>query len=108
MQLLGLPHSCLLPCFLDLDSHRGVDSLDLFSLFYKKLADIIAPTLSVIFRGFFRRGSFSMCWRSANVTAIPKGAPSQEKENFSPTSITRILSKVFEKLVSHELIVRFL
>ena len=46
---------------------------------------------------------FPECWRSANVTAIPKGAPSPDKENYLPISITPILYKVYEKLVSHKL-----
>ena len=35
------------------------------------------------------------CWRSANVTAIPKGAPSPHRENYRPISITPILFKVY-------------
>ena len=43
------------------------------------------------------------CWRSATVTAIPKGSPSPDRENYRPTSITLILSNVYDKLVSHNL-----
>ena len=57
---------------------------------------------SIIFRGLIRRGSFPECWRSANVTAIPKSAPSPDRENYRPISIIPILSKVHEKLVSHK------
>ena len=59
--------------------------------------------ISIIFRWLIRRGLFSECWRSANVTAIPKGAPSPDRENYRPISIAPILSKVYEKLVSHKL-----
>ena len=45
-------------------------------------------------------GWFPECWRSANVTAIPKGAPSADRENYLHISITHILSKVNEKIVS--------
>ena len=65
--------------------------------------DIITPKLSIIFRGLIRRGSFPECWLSANVTAIPKGAPSPDRENYHSISITPILSKVYEKLVFHKL-----
>ena len=41
-----------------------------------KFGDIIAPKLSINFIGLIHRGSFPECWQSANVTAIPKGAPS--------------------------------
>ena len=88
---------------LDLDTYGGVDSLGVFPLFLKKVADIIAPKLSTIFRRFIRLGSFPECWRSANVTDIPKGAPSPDRENDRPISITHILSKVYEKLVSNKL-----
>ena len=64
---------------------------------------IIAPKRSIIFSILIRMGSMSECWRSANVTAIPKGAPSPDRENFRPISVTPIMSKVYEKFVSHKL-----
>ena len=45
-------------------------------------------------------GSFPVCWRVADVTPIPKGPPSSSASNFRPISLTPILSKVFERLVS--------
>ena len=42
-------------------------------------------------------------WLSVDVTAIPKGARSFDRENYSPISITPLLSKVYEKLASHKL-----
>ena len=48
----------------------------------------------------FRLGSFPACWRQANVTPIPKGPPSSSVANYPPISITSVLSKVFERLVS--------
>ena len=74
-------------------TYGGVELFGVFPLFLKKLADIIAPKLSIIFRRLIRLGSFPVCWRSANVTAIPKGAPSPDKENYRPISITPIQSK---------------
>ena len=55
---------------------------------------IIAPKLSIIYCGLIRRESFPECWRSTNVTAIPKSAPSPDTENYRPISITPILAKV--------------
>ena len=51
---------------------------------FMEVADIIAPKLTIIFRGHIRLGSFPRYWRSANVTAIPKGAPSPDWENYDP------------------------
>ena len=59
--------------------------------------------LSIIFRKLIRLLSFPECWRSANATAIPKGDPSSDKENYQPISISSILTKVCENLVSHKL-----
>ena len=67
------------------------------------VADTIAPKLSKIFRGLIRRLSFPECWQSANATAIPNGAPSLNRENYGLISITPILSKVYEKLISIKL-----
>ena len=44
-----------------------------------------------------------MVWQSANVTVIPKSAPSPDRVNYLPISITPILSNVYVKLVSHNL-----
>ena len=44
-----------------------------------------------------------MCWRVANVTAIPKVNNSPDVKDYRPISITPILSKIFEKLLSAKL-----
>ena len=58
------------------------------------------PHLSVVSRRHVRLGSFPACWRQANVASIQKGPPSSSVANCRPISITSILSKVFECLVS--------
>ena len=86
---------------IDLDLNGGTDPLCMFPLFlFKRTADVMAPRLSVVFRGLVRLGSFPACWRQANVTPIPKGPPSSSVANYRPISITSVLSKVFERLVS--------
>ena len=72
----------------------------MFPLFLERTADVLAPRLSVVFRRLVRLGSFPACWRQANVTPIPKGPPSSSVANYRPISITPVLSKVFERLVS--------
>ena len=88
---------CLL---LNLDPYGGTDQLGMFPLFLKRTADVMAPRLSIVFRRPVRLGSFPACWRQANVTPILKGSPSSSVVNYRPISITSVLSKVFERLVS--------
>lgn len=95
--------SYLLKLLSDLDEHGGVDPVGCFPLFYKKVADILSPRLARIFRMLIRSGSFPVCWRVANITAIPKEANSPNVSDYRPISITPILSKVFEKLLSRRL-----
>ena len=85
---------------LDLDSYGGTDPLGMFPLFLKRTAEVLAPRLTVVFRPLLRLGSVPVCWRVANVTPIPKGPPSSSVSNYSPISLTPILSKAFERLVS--------
>ena len=79
-----------------LDPCGGTDPLAMFPLFLKRTADVMA----VVFRRLVRLGSFPACWRQANVTPIPKGPPSSSVANYRPISITSVLSKVIERLVS--------
>ena len=87
---------------LDLDPYEGSDPLGMFPLFLKRTADVLAPRprLSVVFRRLVRLGSFPACWRQANVTPFPKGPPSSSVAYYRPISITSVLSKVFEWMVS--------
>ena len=78
---------------LDLDPYGGTDPLDLFPLFLKRTADVMAPCLSVVFRPLVRLGVFPACWRQAYVTSIPKGPSSSSVANYRPISIISVLSK---------------
>ena len=71
----------------------------MFPLFLKRMTDVLAPRLSVVFWRILRLGSFPACWRQANVTPIPKGPSSSSVANYRLISITPVLSKVFERLV---------
>ena len=85
---------------LDLDSYGGADPLGMFPLFLKKTAMVLGPRLAVVFRRLLRLGSFPVCWRVGNVTPIPKGPPSSSASYYRPISLTPILSRLFEQLVS--------
>ena len=83
-----------------LRSSGATDPLGMFPLFLKRTADVMAPRLSVVFRRLVRLGSFPACWRLANVTPIRKKKPSSSVDNCRKMSITSVLSKLFERLMS--------
>ena len=58
---------------LDLDPYDDTDPLDMFHLFPKRTANVMAPRLRVVFWRLVRLGSFPACWRQAKITTIPKG-----------------------------------
>ena len=60
----------------------------------------MAPCLGVVFRLLVRLGSFPVCWRQANVTPILKDPLSSSVANYRPISITSVLYKISEHLVS--------
>ena len=75
------------------------------SIAFNKVSHILAPKLSKIFRILIRKGSFPVCWRTADVTPIPKSAnESFYPKDYRPISITPILSKVFERLLAKRII----
>ena len=88
---------CLL---LDLDPYGGTDPLLCFLFFLREMLMLSPPRLSVVFRRLVRLGRFLACWRRANVTPISEGPPSSSVPNYRPISITSVLSKEFERLVS--------
>ena len=84
----------------DLDPYGGTDPLGVLPLLLKRTADVMAQRFNVVFRRLVGMGSFPACWRQANVTPTPKGPTSSSVDNYRPISITLVLSKVFERLVS--------
>ena len=85
---------------LNLDFYGSTEPFGMFTLFLKRTADVMTPRLSVVFRRLVRLGSFPACWRQTNVTPIPKCPPSSSVANYQPISITSVVSKLFECLVS--------
>ena len=68
-----------------------------FLFFIRELMIFKPPSYSVVFRRLVRLGSFPACWRQANVPRITEGPPFS---SYRPISITSVLPRVFERLVS--------
>ena len=84
----------------DLDPNGGVDPSGCCRMFFRETASVLAPKLSCLFRRLLRCGEFPLEWRIADVTPIPKGPLSALVCNYRPSSITPVLSKVFERLIT--------
>ena len=82
-----------------LDNHGSSDPLDMFYLFLKR-TNVLTARDDEVFRRVISLCSFPACWRQATVTSISKGPSSLSGANYRPISITPVLSKVFERLVS--------
>ena len=85
---------------MDLDNFGGSDPYGFFPLFFKMIADLLAPKLATLFRYLLRSGTFPDCWKVADVVPVPKGAPSSLVSNYRPISITPVLSKIFERVIA--------
>ena len=57
---------------LDLDNFGGADPYGFFPLFFKMIADVLAPKLATLFRYLVRSGTFPDCWKIADVVPVPK------------------------------------
>ena len=64
------------------------------------MARELAPKLVVIFRHLGKGGNFPACWRLAAVVPVPKKSSFSDVRDYRPTSITPLLSNVFEKVVA--------
>ena len=74
-------------------------------MFFRELASVLAPKLSMVLYRLLCEGLFSSQWCCADVVPIPKGAMFLLLPGFRPISITPVLSKVYECLVSSRLCV---
>ena len=79
---------------LELGPYGGTDPLGMFPLFLKRMADVLAPRLSVVFRLLLRLCSFPACWRQANVTPFPKGPSSSSVANYRPITDSTLIAVV--------------
>ena len=87
----------------ELDPHSGVDPLEFFPMFFRELAYVLAPKLSMVFRRLFCAGLFPSQTCCDDIVLIPKGVISFLLSGLRPISITPVLPMVYERLVSSRL-----
>ena len=88
-------------CGLDNNKAPGPDGIHPRILRQLNLA--IAPTLQVIFEKTYREGVAPEDWRRANICPIYKKETRKDPANYRPISLTCIASKLFEHIVTSNL-----
>jgi hypothetical protein len=83
-----------------LKPHKAAGPDNLKPLVLKELADIIAPVVTRLFRASLKQGKTPDAWREAHVTPVFKKGEKYKAVNYRPVSLTCILCKQMEHILS--------
>ena len=89
----------------NLDSSKSPGPDGILPVFLKVCCKELAPVLCDLFNVFLQHGQVPSAWKEANVVPIYKGSgkPKDDVSSYRPVSLTSIVGKVMEKLVSSRL-----
>lgn len=90
-----------------LDPHKASGPDQIKPLLLKTLSKELAPILEVIFQKSLDAGSIPTPWKSANVAPIFKKGDRSCPVNYRPISLTCVLCKTLEHIVSSSIIKHF-
>lgn len=88
----------------ELKPHKAAGPDQLKPIVLQRLREVIAPVLQVIFQKSLDSGSVPNDWKSANVSPIFKKGDACLASNYRPISLTCILCKVLEHIVTTNLV----
>ena len=80
---------------LSVDNGNGTEQFGVFPMFFNRIAPVLVPWLTIVFRILLVRASFPRCWRDSVNVLIPKRLPCSVVTEWRPISLTAILSKCF-------------
>ena len=83
------------------DCSTGYDNISVS--FIKPIVEYIASPLTFIFNNLIEESKFLDQWKIARISPIPKVTNPTELKDYRLISILPILSKVYEKQVSHQI-----
>ena len=97
--------------FTECDVKRNIQSISSNAVGYDCISrnmitpilDIVCPILVHIFNFSISCGKFPEIWKNAQVIPLPKHGNPKSPSDFRPISILPFLSKIFEKLIHHQL-----
>ena len=85
---------------LDKTKATGLDKIPCKIL--KLAANVVVPSLTLVFNQSIISGVFPREWQSARVTPIFKKGIKTDPENYRPISVLPVVAKIFEKLVFNQ------
>ncbi len=86
----------------NLDASKSPGPDNILPVFLKECSDELAPVLCDLYNEFIMKGQVPAAWKDANVVPIYKGSgkPKDDVCSYRPVSLTSVLGKVLEKLIS--------
>ena len=88
----------------DLNPHKAAGPDKIKPLDLQKLCDVIAPILRVIFQRSLNTGRVPKDWSTAFVCPLFKKGDTSLASNYRPISLTSILCKVLEHVVTTNIV----
>jgi hypothetical protein len=82
-----------------LNSKISTDSYNISNKAIKELPEEILESLKSTFNKSLLESTISSCWKSADITMIPKKGDPKDIKNYRPISITPVLMRLFEKII---------
>ncbi|CAM5142344.1 unnamed protein product [Natator depressus] len=70
----------------------------------KKLADVIAEPLAIIFENSWRSGEVPDDWKKANVVSIFNKGKKEDPGNYRPVSLTSVPGKIMEQVLEESIL----
>ena len=69
----------------------------------KVISNLVSPLLSHVINKSYTCGKFPDCFKIARVTSTFKSREKDKPDNYRPTSILLVLSKIYERVVINQL-----
>jgi len=84
----------------NLDVHKATGPDEISARVLKELSDVLSPTLKIIFDYSLDTSTVLKNWKEVNVTFIFKKGDHSQPNNYRSISLTNIVSKIFEHILS--------
>ncbi|CAM4573163.1 unnamed protein product [Caretta caretta] len=87
-----------------LDEHKSMGPDALYPRVLKKLADVIAEPLAIIFENSWQSSEVPDNWKKANVVPIFKKGKEEDPGNYRPVGLTSVPGKIMEQVLQESIL----